>query len=74
MERIDQYVCPTERVSGLTLKFAQGMEATTAEVAVMLALGYSGAHKMLGKMSTAIPLVVSEEGKWSLLQDVVRKE
>ncbi len=67
MNRTDQFVTPTERVAALTLAFARGSEMSAAEVARMFDLGFSGAHKMLGRMSAVIPLVVDEEGRWSLL-------
>jgi len=59
----DREYVATERVGVIVWQLAHGDTLTTAQVAVLAALSYSGAHKMMQKLSRSIPILCFD-GEW----------
>lgn len=59
----DREYVATERVGVIVWQLAHGDTLTTAQVAELAELSYSGAHKMMQKLTRSIPILCFN-GEW----------
>lgn len=58
---------PTERAFNLGLRMAEGERLTVTEVAGLYSMSYSGAYRLLSRVSAVAPLIRETGGIWRVM-------